>query len=258
MKTYNPESARLLYLDKSGHKCVRIDANGNRERILVCDGKTTKMRAIYYHEMVGNFSRTVIRIKGKEVAVFPDDEFNPSVWMPYDVKYPKQHVAIERNISLALLNPNQLPAKLMNKVLIMHHVEPMWQNAMRQKGVIFDNYLADLWHHIDNSDYDQLILTQFEDCKLQDMHLEFGFGELCIDCYEYAYGWTFKAFEDCPEEYIEGGSHSESVYIPQWLVDLKGKDVYLCGAFDGECIEDMEIALRHCVGKFTRINSLII
>ena len=39
-------------------------------------------------------------------------------------------------------------------------------------------------------------------------------------------------------------------------VDVHG--VYLAGAFDGECIEDMEIALNALKIKFHRVEDLIV
>ena len=62
---------------------------------------------------------------------------------------------------------------------------------------------------------------------------------------------------DNPDRFCEGGSHSEAVLIEDWM-QLSGEDVYISGAFDGECIEDLEIALRHCQVKFSRIEDLIV
>jgi hypothetical protein len=91
MKTkYNPKTARFYSLNNCGTRGVSIDANGNRETIPVTlDGVTVKARAVLYHEQMGNFSYPVIRIKGKKTVVFPDDNFQPTKWMPHKVKYPK-------------------------------------------------------------------------------------------------------------------------------------------------------------------------
>ena len=68
----------------------------------------------------------------------------------------------------------------------------------------------------------------------------------------YAYGWDseivedIEDYEEANEMFVEGGQHSEYVLIEDWMHELKGNDVQLCGCFDGECIEDMEIALSHC------------
>ena len=60
--------------------------------------------------------------------------------------------------------------------------------------------------------------------------------------------------------FTPGGNHSELVLIPEWMEDLASEKarVSICGAFEGECIEDLEIALKACKIKFRRIESLIV
>ena len=53
-----------------------------------------------------------------------------------------------------------------------------------------------------------------------------------------------------------GGNHSEVVIVPEWMENLKG-EVFICGAFDGECIEDLEIALKGANKEFKRVEHLI-
>lgn len=85
---YNPKTARFYYLNQHGTKGVSIDANGNRERLPVSlDGITVKERAVLYHQTCGNFSYPIIRVKGKKVVVYPNDNFEPTMWMPYEIKY---------------------------------------------------------------------------------------------------------------------------------------------------------------------------
>jgi hypothetical protein len=47
------------------------------------------------------------------------------------------------------------------------------------------------------------------------------------------------------------------VYIADWMRSLSG-DVYISGAFEGECIEDLEIALSHLRIEFKKVRQLII
>jgi hypothetical protein len=85
--TYSPTTARPYYLNQSGSRAVSIDGNGNRETLPVSlDGETVKPRAVFYWEQCGNFSFPCIRVGGKAVAVFPDDTFEPSMYMPLAVK----------------------------------------------------------------------------------------------------------------------------------------------------------------------------
>jgi hypothetical protein len=76
------------------------------------------------------------------------------------------------------------------------------------------------------------------------------------------YGWERKEVEGWGDrkegvDFVDGGSHSEVVLVDEWMHELEG-EIFLCGAFDGECIEDMEIALQGAGKEFERIEGLII
>jgi len=89
MRTYDNDTARVFYLNNSGSRCVKIDANGNRERLRVTfDGITMKMVAVKYWEQCGNFSFPVVRHGKKLVAVYPDSEVEVSCWMPIQIRHP--------------------------------------------------------------------------------------------------------------------------------------------------------------------------
>lgn len=88
--TYNPDTARHYHINSIGSRSVSIDREGNRETLPVSlDGETVKPRAVRYWEMCGNFSYPVIRVKGKETTIFPDDIFQPTMWTPLAVKQAK-------------------------------------------------------------------------------------------------------------------------------------------------------------------------
>ena len=61
-----------------------------------------------------------------------------------------------------------------------------------------------------------------------------------------------------PENFVDGGSHSEIVYVPEWVQDLKGHQVHLTGAFKYECLEDMEIALDSVDANWKYLNHLCV
>jgi hypothetical protein len=146
----------------------------------------------------------------------------------------------------------------MRNVLILHHLEPMWETAYKKFGTSFDELCEKVIEHLQEHDYKRIILTRFEDMKLDVRHLQWGFENLRIDCYEYGYGWDAAQIVDSPDDFVDGGSHSEAVMISDWMRRLPKSGVYLAGAFDGECIEDMEIALRSLSVKFTRVEDLIV
>jgi hypothetical protein len=148
----------------------------------------------------------------------------------------------------------------MRNVLILHHLEPMWETGYKRAGTSFYRMCEKVIDHLNDHRYKRIILTRFEDSKLDQQHYEAGLANvgMQIDVYEYGYGWDAAQIVDYPDDFIEGGSHSEAVMIADWMRDLPKAGVYLAGAFDGECIEDMEIALRSLKVKFTRIEDLIV
>jgi len=145
-------------------------------------------------------------------------------------------------------------------VLILHHLEPMWESGYKKLGTSFARMCEKVIDHLNDHRYRQIILTRFEDTKLDVQHYEVGLANIGmqIDVYEYGYGWDAAQIVDSPKDFVEGGYHSEAVMISDWMRDLPKAGIYLAGAFDGECIEDMEIALRSLKVKFTRVEDLIV
>lgn len=155
------------------------------------------------------------------------------------------------------------------KTLVIHHLELTWQNGYANVGTTFDELARKTIAHIKRAKYDRVILTQFENWQAQDEHHESGIAELIDEWHDYGYAWELdNDVEDIHDEngfiyehgnkYVDGGNHSRYVLIDTWIEKLKGHNVSICGAFDGECIEDLEIALRACDIKFKRIENLIV
>lgn len=168
----------------------------------------------------------------------------------------------------------------MAKVLIIHHLEPEWSEAyMRVGGITFEKLCKKTAKHIKKSDYSRVILTQFNPIGLHESYpYEPLIGKI-DEIHEYGYGWELESFNfiemdaetvaeslengelvcDQHGQYLtKGGYHSQVVLVDDWMFELAGHEVDLCGAFDGECIEDMEIALAAAGVSFNRISKLII
>lgn len=148
------------------------------------------------------------------------------------------------------------------KILVIHHLEEMWGPSLEGRGTTFEEMAFNAIEHIEREEYDRVILTRFENHELGEEHYESGIAHL-IDVVEvYSYGWCMDMVEQgCfpdNQKWCEGGQHSEIVLIDEWMERLKGHDVSICGAFDGECIEDLEIALSHLGIEFKRIEALIV
>lgn len=146
------------------------------------------------------------------------------------------------------------------KVFIIHHLEPMWNEGYnRMAGTTFEELQEKFCDFLRENSFDRVILTRFEDwraCPSEGYFQEFL--EHVSAVHDYAYGWDRECMESDPSRFCEGGNHSEFVLVDDWMLKLRGCDVTIAGAFDGECVEDLEIALRHLEIEFRREESLII
>jgi len=143
------------------------------------------------------------------------------------------------------------------RVLIIHHLEPMWEIGYNRFNTSFDEQAERTREHLESEEYDLVILTRFEDHELSDEHWETGLGEYIDQVHTYGYGWEADMAND-GGEWVDGGSHSEVVPIEGWMKELTDDSVFLCGAFDGECIEDMEYALEGANVGYMRVGPLIV
>ena len=146
------------------------------------------------------------------------------------------------------------------KTIIIHHLQEMWEPGLVGEGTTFDEELLKVVLHLREQDYDRVIVTNFESFELEAE--QSPLQDFYPEVHEYMYGWEreeVKSWSGYNEgvEFCEGGNHSEVVLISDWMWELVDDDVYLCGAFDGECIEDMEIALAGAGVKVNRLENLI-
>ena len=153
------------------------------------------------------------------------------------------------------------------KTLIVHHIQPIWDKAMQGRGISFEEYQTELNQHLKETDYSKVIFTMFEEWKQMPFHYPilddvYTFTEF----HEYGYGWHIEEWkelddgtiiDECGNMYCEGGFHSQVVAIDDWLQELPKKEVDICGVFDGECVEDLEVALSFLKVPYKRINELI-
>jgi hypothetical protein len=166
------------------------------------------------------------------------------------------------------------------KTLIIHHLEPMWEGGYSRAGTCFEDLCVKVGEHITSNDYDQIILTRFESHQLDEPEYDY-LAVPYIQVKEYGYGWELDGFLDDDEtekvdeirqriengevyetrfgtKLAEGGSHSQVVIIDEWMERLPKQNVFICGAFDGECVEDLETALSAINVNFQRVEELIV
>lgn len=141
------------------------------------------------------------------------------------------------------------------KILILHHVEPIWESGLLKFAKLSFNDLEEkFYEHFQENQYDKVILTRFEDWKINDDYNLIGQYINKVETYDY--GWTKELCEQNELEYCEGGNHSEVVWIADWQKELKGHEVYISGGFRGACLEDLQIALDHLNINYKEIKEL--
>lgn len=149
------------------------------------------------------------------------------------------------------------------RVLIIHHLEGMWEESYRRYNTSYERLLEQFTDHVIDEPYDKIILTRFEGVGFDEYHRIYGFDRFVDEVHEYGYGWDREGAEEWyPDgegvDWCEGGDHSEVVYLEDWMRALKGHEVFISGAFDGECIEDLEYALRGVGVAYQRLENLIV
>lgn len=149
------------------------------------------------------------------------------------------------------------------RVCLIHHLQEIWEDGYRKFGTSFEEESQKIVDYLRSEQFDRVILILFEDISLQPEHFMSGLADYVDEVEEYGYGWERESVEEqFPEGegsiWADGCSHSEVVMLDDWIKDLKGKNVTLTGAFDGECIETLSTALDHCGVKYTREEGLIV
>lgn len=142
--------------------------------------------------------------------------------------------------------------------LIIHHLEPCWEESYSSMGYSFDFMLGKTQSYLEYfaHNYEKVILTRFDSSDFRGE--EDAFQELpkFVDrVYEYSHGWEApnndleflqengSAIDEYGELFALGTIHSDAVWIPDWMQELpKDVEYNICGAFRGECLGDLEDA----------------
>ena len=150
-------------------------------------------------------------------------------------------------------------------ILLAHHLEPIWEQGLKRFGTNLESLCQSIAEYIENNNIHKIIITQFERDKYSQVHEAYYSLFELLDSYgielewkEYGYGWNRECFnsEDEGIHFCEGGNHSEVVLIEDWIRNLKNHTVLLCGAFVGECLEDIQIAMEICNVPYKNLKEL--
>ncbi len=161
-------------------------------------------------------------------------------------------------------------------VLWMHHFHEYWSHGLENAETSFDAEMAKVMDYVKHNDLDRIIITMFEESRLQPEHykLENYCNEngIQLDSYEYNYAWyrdedsakSVYQEEKFGKTWIQGtrDHHGEEdiLEIEDWHHELKtnGDKVVLGGAFANECLDDVNTVLTHLDVDYEEDQSLCV
>ena len=141
------------------------------------------------------------------------------------------------------------------KVLVLHHIEPMWEACFDR-----DDLLKKVRKYIRKGNYDRVILATLEgDRSSVYPELEGLYTELV----DWSYAWesdpetSAEQFGMPVEDFIEVSSPHQVAYLYPWIKELKGHEVAVCGGHRWECLLDLTETLDHLGIPYTKIEKCI-
>lgn len=163
-------------------------------------------------------------------------------------------------------------------ILYLHHFEPYWEEGLNNNGTSFEKQLDNIldFLYFNEKKYDEIIITTFEDLDLSPEHERLinycNTNQIQLSNHVYGYGFTRELDDEdsllnYPEEEL-GTSwcygnriyHGEEdiLVIEDWQHDLKGNQIDLGGAFEGECLNDAQTIMDTLNIEYTNIESLMV
>lgn len=142
------------------------------------------------------------------------------------------------------------------KILILHHIEPMWENSFRHWP---EDYFLLIGEHLEEEHYDKVILTTLEYTGGYD-----AIKHLWDTEEEWSYAWEdpakypewYSGSNIDMEDMIPASGH-EFAYLYPWIKELSGNDIHLAGGGEGECLQDLIDSLDHLEIPYKKIYNLI-
>lgn len=163
-------------------------------------------------------------------------------------------------------------------VLLLQHFESYWEGPLRDlHNTSFEECMNNVLDFVaSRDDIDKIIITLFEDYELN--HEYEKLQRLCdkkdieIEAHTYGYAWykdpdpeetaypeSTRNIDWCPGTRDHHGEE-DVIEITEWQKELKSLDckVFLGGAFEHECLKDMEAALDTLEVNYERVEGLIV
>lgn len=144
------------------------------------------------------------------------------------------------------------------KILICHHIEPHWDKSLRKHGTSFLKLEEAVTKHVRRAKYDKVIVVRFEtysfDRDICDYETLYPYISDIVE-YGVYYGNDYRE-EGFEHAYVS--AHEGYAPIAEWMYNLREHQISICGAFDGQCVADLEACLNHLKIKYRRIEDLIV
>lgn len=156
--------------------------------------------------------------------------------------------------------------------LIIHHFESVWNDGLAKFDMNMEKMSDQIIDFLSEKrpDINNIIITRLEGINYEHEHskiLEFAKeNDINIRIEEYGYSYypenftkeTLKTLDTVkPTRY--NSDENNILPIMDWQKELKHhKSVAISGAFDGECVRDMEDIVLHTRGNYERVDELIV
>ena len=156
------------------------------------------------------------------------------------------------------------------KVLWLHHFEDYWNHSLKEFDTNFEKELLKVMNYLEHEEFNKVLITRFMENKEGDCHLPLinfcNSKNIRIEFKEYGYGFRNDNNEykkkDYGKEWIYGNrqEHTEKDVLPieEFQKELKNHEVYLGGAFENECLNDVESIMKHLEINYIKINELCV
>lgn len=156
------------------------------------------------------------------------------------------------------------------KILWLHHFEDYWNHSLKEFDTNFEKELLKVMNYLENKDIGKVLVTRFLENEESECHYPLirfcNAKNIRIEFKEYGYGFKnnneeYKK-EDYGTEWIYGNraDHDETDVLPieEFQRELKNYEVYLGGAFENECLNDVETIMKHLNIDYTKIQELCV
>jgi hypothetical protein len=160
-------------------------------------------------------------------------------------------------------------------VLILHHFSDYWSEGLNNAGTDFDSEIEKVLDYLEHEDIDKVILPLFEQHQIEECH--YPLANFCqnngieLEVHEYNYAWSKESDHNndiYTEENFnktwcygtrEGHGEEDVIEIDNWQVKLRNASkVIVAGAFENECVLDLETALDAIGINYEREEGLIV